>query len=65
MFEIKINNVIEIGIGIIILVYRNDVICEVDVIEEVLCVYGYNCIKIFIKFNVFMVFIKRIEDYKV
>ena len=40
--EIKINNVTESGLGLTIPAYRNDVQREVDVIEEILRVYGYN-----------------------
>ena len=40
--EIKINNVSETGIGMTIPRYRVDVSRPVDVIEEILRVYGYN-----------------------
>ncbi|WP_420399934.1 phenylalanine--tRNA ligase subunit beta [Flagellimonas sp.] len=40
--EIKVNNVTESGLGLTIPNYRVDVEREVDVIEEILRVYGYN-----------------------
>ena len=40
--EIKVNNVTESGLGLTIPHYRVDVEREVDVIEEILRVYGYN-----------------------
>ena len=40
--DIKINNVTEAGIGLVIPSYRVDVQREIDVIEEILRVYGYN-----------------------
>lgn len=44
--EIKINNVTEAGLGVTIPAYRNDVVREIDVVEEILRVYGYNKIAI-------------------
>jgi phenylalanyl-tRNA synthetase beta chain len=49
--EIKVNNVTESGLGLTIPSYRNDVEREVDVIEELLRVYGYNNISINDKLN--------------
>jgi phenylalanyl-tRNA synthetase beta chain len=49
--EIKVNNVTESGLGLTIPAYRNDVEREVDVIEELLRVYGYNNISINDKLN--------------
>ena len=40
--EIKVNNITEAGLGLTIPAYRNDVSREVDVIEEILRIYGYN-----------------------
>ncbi|UJH67556.1 phenylalanine--tRNA ligase subunit beta [Allomuricauda sp. SCSIO 65647] len=40
--EIKVSNVTEAGLGLTIPSYRTDVEREVDVIEEILRVYGYN-----------------------
>jgi len=49
--EIKVNNITETGLGLTIPAYRNDVQREVDVIEEILRVYGYNNIGITNKLN--------------
>ena len=49
--EIKVNNVTEAGLGLTIPAYRNDVEREVDVIEEILRVYGYNKIGVNDKLN--------------
>jgi len=50
--DIKVNNVSESGLGLTIPAYRVDVQREVDVIEEILRVYGYNNIESDSKFNV-------------
>ena len=62
--EIKINNVTESGIGMTIPAYRNDVRREVDVIEEILRVYGYNNIQFTEKLNASISGSSRFEDYK-
>lgn len=49
--EIKVNSVTETGLGLTIPTYRNDVQREIDVIEEILRVYGYNNIAISNKLN--------------
>lgn len=49
--EIKVNNVTEGGLGLTIPFYRVDVQREVDVIEEILRVYGYNNIHFSKKIN--------------
>jgi phenylalanyl-tRNA synthetase beta chain len=49
--EIKVNNVTESGLGLTIPFYRADVQREVDVIEEILRVYGYNNIHFSKKIN--------------
>ena len=43
--DIRVNNVTESGMGLTIPAYRVDVQREVDVIEEILRVYGYNNIE--------------------
>lgn len=49
--EIKLNSETDGGIGLTIPSYRVDVTREVDVIEEVLRVYGYNNVKFSHKLN--------------
>ena len=63
--EIKIHNVTESGIGMTIPAYRNDVTREVDVIEEILRVYGYNNINFKEKLNASISGSSPFEDYKV
>ena len=63
--DIKVNNVTETGIGMTIPAFRNDVTREVDVIEEILRVYGYNNIKFTQKLNASISGKRPIEDYEV
>lgn len=63
--EIKVNNVTETGIGMTIPAFRNDVTREVDVIEEILRVYGYNNIKFNEKLNASISGNQKVEDYKI
>tara|TARA_R110002012_G_scaffold322096_1_gene555343 strand:+ start:27942 stop:30368 length:2427 start_codon:yes stop_codon:yes gene_type:complete len=63
--EIKLNNVTESGLGLTIPFYRVDVRREVDVIEELLRVYGYNNITFNTKLNASIANTKPFEDYKV
>jgi phenylalanyl-tRNA synthetase beta chain len=42
LLDIKVNSVSESGLGLTIPSYRVDVQREIDVIEEILRVYGYN-----------------------
>lgn len=62
--DIKINNVTETGLGLTVPAYRNDVIREVDVIEEILRVYGYNNINTTEKLNASISNSSKFEDYK-
>ncbi|MEO6346608.1 MAG: phenylalanine--tRNA ligase subunit beta [Aquaticitalea sp.] len=62
--DIKINNVTETGLGLMVPAYRNDVQREVDIIEEILRVYGYNNIKTTEKLNASMSNSSKFEDYK-
>lgn len=62
--EIKINNVTETGLGLTIPSYRTDVQREVDVIEEILRVYGYNNIEFSEKVNASVASSKKIESYR-
>ena len=63
--EIKLNSVSEVGLGLTIPSYRVDVQREIDVIEEILRVYGYNNIHFSEKFNATVSNSPRNEDYKV
>jgi phenylalanyl-tRNA synthetase beta chain len=63
--EIKINSVSDAGLGLVIPSYRVDVQREIDVIEEILRVYGYNNIKFSEKLNATVSIAPRTEDYKV
>ncbi|EAR00371.1 phenylalanine--tRNA ligase subunit beta [Maribacter sp. HTCC2170] len=62
--EIKVKNVTETGMGLVIPSYRVDVQREVDVIEEILRVYGYNNIAFKDKLNASISPISKYEDYK-
>ncbi|MEL6919359.1 MAG: phenylalanine--tRNA ligase subunit beta, partial [Bacteroidota bacterium] len=62
--EIKVKNVTESGLGLSIPFYRVDVQREVDVIEEILRVYGYNNIAFKEKFNASIAPTSKFEDYK-
>lgn len=61
--EIKINNITETGLGLTIPAYRNDVTREIDVIEEILRVYGYNNINFSEKLNASISKTAVVEDY--
>ncbi len=63
--DIKIVNVTETGIGMSIPPYRNDVTRDVDVIEEILRVYGYNEVKFTEKLNASTAAVLPGEDYSV
>lgn len=63
--DIKVNSVSESGLGLTIPAYRVDVQREIDVIEEILRVYGYNNIEFSKKFNATVSNSPRTEDYKV
>ncbi|MCW1952560.1 MAG: phenylalanine--tRNA ligase subunit beta [Flavobacteriia bacterium] len=63
--EIKVNNVTEAGLGLTIPFYRVDVQREVDVIEEILRVYGYNNIHFSKKINASVALNKKNADHLV
>ena len=63
--EIKVNSVTEAGLGLTIPSYRNDVTREIDVIEEILRVYGYNNIQIKNKLNSSISNSSRITNYRI
>ena len=62
--DIKVNSVSESGLGLTIPSYRVDVQREIDVIEEILRVYGYNNIGFSNKLNATVTNSPRNEDYK-
>lgn len=63
--EIRINNVTESGLGLTIPTYRVDVTREVDVIEEILRVYGYNNIDFKEKLNASIARSSRYENHRI
>lgn len=63
--DIKVNSVSDAGLGLIIPAYRVDVQREIDVIEEILRVYGYNNVQFSKKLNATVSNSSRTEDYKV
>jgi len=63
--DIKVNSVSDSGLGLAIPAYRVDVQREIDVIEEILRVFGYNNIKFSNKVNATVANSPRTEDYKI
>ncbi len=63
--DIKVTSVSDSSLGLIIPAYRVDVQREIDVIEELLRVYGYNNISFTKKLNATVSNSSRTEDYKV
>jgi phenylalanyl-tRNA synthetase beta chain len=63
--DIKVNSVSDAGLGLTIPSYRVDVLREIDVIEEILRVYGYNNINFSEKLNATVSNAPRNEDYKI
>lgn len=63
--DIKVTSVSDSSLGLIIPAYRVDVHREIDVIEELLRVYGYNNINFTNKVNATVSNSGRTEDYKV
>ena len=63
--DIKVNSVSDAGLGLTIPAYRVDVQREIDVIEEILRVYGYNNIEFSKKLTASVSNSGRTEDYKV
>ena len=63
--EIKVNIVTEAGLGLTIPAYRNDVQREIDVIEEILRVYGYNNVHITNKLNASISTTSKKEQHKI
>jgi phenylalanyl-tRNA synthetase beta chain len=63
--DINVNNVTESGLGLTIPAYRNDVTRPVDVIEEILRVYGYDRIRGSSKLNATIATSSRLESNKI
>lgn len=63
--DIKVNSITKVGLGLSIPAYRVDVTREIDVIEEILRVYGYNNIEFTQKLNATTSHSSRTEDYKI
>ncbi len=63
--DIKINNQTESGLGLTIPSYRVDVRREVDIVEEILRVYGYNNIEIPQKINTSISSSKKLNPEKI
>ena len=63
--DIKVNSISKVGLGLIIPSYRVDVTREIDVIEEILRIYGYNNIEFTQKLNASISNSSRTEDYKI
>ena len=62
--DIKVMNVTESGMGLMVPTYRVDVQRDVDVIEEILRVFGYNNIAISEKLNASIALTSKFEDHK-
>ncbi len=60
--DIQINSITEIGMGLTVPSYRVDVQRDVDVIEEILRVYGYNKIEYSSKVSATMAHSSKYED---
>ncbi len=63
--DIKVTSVSDLGLGLIIPAYRVDVQREIDVIEEILRVYGFNNINVGSKLNATISNSSRTEDHKI
>lgn len=63
--DIKVNSITKVGLGLIIPAYRVDVTRDIDVIEEILRVYGYNNIGFSQKLNATTAHATKTEDYKI
>jgi len=63
--DIKVVSSTDAGLGLVVPAYRVDVQREVDVIEEILRVYGYNNINFTNKINATVANSPKTEDYKI
>ncbi|MBF6609346.1 MAG: phenylalanine--tRNA ligase subunit beta [Flavobacterium sp.] len=62
--DIKVNSISDAGLGLTVPAYRVDVQRDIDVVEEILRVYGYNNINFTKKLNATVSNSPRTEDYK-
>ncbi len=62
--EIKIGSISDVGLGLTIPPYRVDVQREIDVVEDILRVYGYNNIDFSGKLSASVAYSSRTEEYK-
>ncbi len=63
--DIKVMNVTEAGLGLVVPSYRVDVQRPVDVIEEILRVYGYNNVHFTQKLNASIAATSKFDDHKI
>lgn len=63
--DIKVHSMSDVGLGITVPAYRADVTREIDVIEEILRVYGFNNITFSSKLNATISNNSRTEDHRV
>ncbi len=63
--DIKVNSETENGLGLLVPSYRVDVTREIDVVEEILRIYGYNNIKFSTKLNATVFNAPKTEDYRI
>ncbi|MDI9309497.1 MAG: phenylalanine--tRNA ligase subunit beta [Limnohabitans sp.] len=63
--DIKVNSITKVGLGLTVPAYRVDVTREIDVIEEILRIYGYNNINFTQKLNATTAHSSKTEDYKI
>ncbi|MDN3707352.1 phenylalanine--tRNA ligase subunit beta [Myroides ceti] len=63
--DIKVNSISDLGLGLTVPSYRVDVQREIDVIEEILRVYGFNNIKTGSKLNATISNSSRTDDHMV
>ena len=63
--DIKVQSQSDAGLGLVVPAYRTDVTRDIDVVEEILRVYGYNNIHISKKFTATLANSPRTEDYRI
>jgi phenylalanyl-tRNA synthetase beta chain len=63
--DIKVSSETETGLGLTVPSFRVDVLREVDIIEEILRVYGYNNIKSNVKLNATVFNSPKTDDFRI